>query len=275
MEYLTDRAVKLENKISIYRNHRKTMEDGMIREIEQIQMLVWGVQNGRCFEYMFSRLNILEESLNSVREAEAKLLSDLANVRAIIAELEWGLAQEAIQPLPSKTTMLVDPGDKGPKYPHLDSRYSQVEKTEQSRRSFSWVFITRFSADPESRRFRIRHSKANECPIHERCDHWRYLDPREWATPEENAVDLQLVCIHSEAIAPNKHLMEGMKRYDDEVQERGGPRYTDCPCYIFDALKPDFSIVEKLGFQVLTWDLVGARWEEVMEHCGRLVQQAL
>jgi hypothetical protein len=69
--------------------------------------------------------------------------------------------------------------------------------------------------------------------------------------------------------------MEKMTRYDDEVQKGAGPRYTDRPCYIFDALKPDFSILEKLGFQLLTWNIVGARWEEVTEHCGRLVQQAL
>ncbi|KAF4419072.1 hypothetical protein FACUT_11602 [Fusarium acutatum] len=171
--------------------------------------------------------------------------------------------------------MLVNPGDKGPKYPHVDSRYCQVEKAEQSRRSFSWPFITGISADPEPRRFWIRHSKANECPVHELCDHWRYPDPREWATPEENAVDLQLVCMHSEAIAPGKHWIEGLKRYDDEVQEKEGPRYTDRPCYIFDALKPDFSIVEKLGFQVLTCNLVGALWEEVMDQCGRLIQPSL
>ncbi|KAF5556940.1 hypothetical protein FMEXI_994 [Fusarium mexicanum] len=273
MEYLTDRAAKLENKISIFRDHRKTIEDGMTKEIEQIQVLMWGLQDQESFAYMFSRLNILEERLQCVREAEPKLLNDLANVRAIIAQLEWGLAQQAIHPLPSKATMLINPGDKDPKYPYLDSRYCQVQKAEQSRRSFSWGFITRFSGDPESTRFRIRHNKADECPVHEPCDHWRYLDPREWATQEENAVDLQLVCMHNEAIAPGNHLIEGLKRYDDEVQE--GLRYTDRPCYIFDALKPDFSIVEKLGFQVLTWNLVGARWEEVMDQCGRLIQQPL
>ncbi|KAF5534349.1 hypothetical protein FNAPI_12411 [Fusarium napiforme] len=112
MEYLIDRAAKLENKISIFRNNRKITEDNMIRETAQIQALMWDVQDHRCFEYMFSRLDILEERLNHIREAEPKLLSDLANVRAIIAHLELGLAQEAIQPLPSKATMLVDPGDK-------------------------------------------------------------------------------------------------------------------------------------------------------------------
>jgi hypothetical protein len=91
MEHVTDRAVKLENRISIFRNQRKIIEDGMIREKEQVQVLMWGVQDHRCFEYMFSRLNILEERLNCVREAEPKLLSDLANVQAIIVQLELGM----------------------------------------------------------------------------------------------------------------------------------------------------------------------------------------
>ncbi|KAF5648661.1 hypothetical protein F52700_977 [Fusarium sp. NRRL 52700] len=275
MEYLTDRAAQLEYKISIYKNHRKTIEDKMTKEIEQIQALMWNVQDQQCFEYLFSRVTILEDRLKCVREAEPKLLDDLANVRAIIVQLEWGLEQQAIPPLPSKATMLFSPGDESPRYPYLDSRYCQVDKAEQSRRSFSWGFITRYSADPESRRFRIRHSKAHECPVHEPCDHWRYLDPREWATQEENAVDMQLICMHSKSIAPDKHWIEGMKMYDDEVRDKEGPKYTDRPCYIFDALKPDFSIVEKLGFQVLTWNLVGARWEEVMDQCGRLIQQPL
>lgn len=275
MEYLTDRAAKLENKISIIRNQRKPTEDGMIKEIKQIQMLMCDVQDQQCLAYMSSRMEMLQGRLKCMREAEPNLQNDLATVRAIIAHLEWASIEQAILPLPSKATMLVDPGDKSPMYPHLDSRYCQVEKTEQSRRSFSWGFITRFSADPDSRRFRIRHSNANECPVHQSCDHWRYLDPRDWSTPEENAVDLQLVCMHNEAIAPGKPWIEGMKRYDDEVQEKEGPRYTDRPCYIFDALKPDFSIIEKMGFQVLTWNLVGARWEEIMDQCGRLIQQAL
>ncbi|KAH7232368.1 uncharacterized protein BKA55DRAFT_544702 [Fusarium redolens] len=130
-----------------------------------------------------------------VREAETNLLEDLGSIRAIIAQQERGLNRQAIQPRPSKATLLVNPGDRDLNFPLLDSRYRMVEQVEPVRRSFSWTFIAMFSATPAARTFWIRHSNANDCPAQERCHHWRHLDGGDWFTPEENAVDLKLACL--------------------------------------------------------------------------------
>jgi hypothetical protein len=198
-------------------------------------------------------------------------LEDLATIQAIIAQQERGLNRQAIQPRPSKATLLVNPGDRDLNFPLLDSRYRMVEQVEPVRRSFSWTFIAIFSAPPAARTFWIRHSNANDCPAQERCHHWQHLDGGDWFTPEENAVDLELVCVRTETIATGMPGVNIFKVYDDEVQEGEGIKYTDRPCYIFDALKPDFSIVEQLGFQVLRWNLVGAQSNEMMDQCGRLI----
>ncbi|KAF9782007.1 hypothetical protein IL306_011787 [Fusarium sp. DS 682] len=174
----------------------------------------------------------------------------------------------------SKASMLINPGDTDTRFPYLDGRFRlEAETPSTTARAFSGYFLWQAYMNSQESQFRtlvLRHDKSNECPVGERCSHWK-LAGGEHPQREKGVVELLLLCLSNDFIAKGKSGFTGVNMFDDE--ELPQHQITSKSCHIFHALKPDFSAVEKAGYTAVVCRVVeenedARKW---MDQYGRLL----
>ncbi|KAF5585626.1 uncharacterized protein FSUBG_12401 [Fusarium subglutinans] len=127
--------------------------------------------------------------------------------------------------IPSKATILVCSGDHASEDPpYLDAKVALVNRPQPLRRPFARNFI------------------------------WQeLLKMTDWFLNEEkDVIDLRVNGVTKELVAKGcTGRLENVVMFDE--QESEGDKITSQPSYIFSALKPDFSVIERMGFYVLNW----------------------
>ncbi|KAH7232303.1 uncharacterized protein BKA55DRAFT_695721 [Fusarium redolens] len=149
----------------------------------------------------------------------------------------------------SKASLLTCPVEAKEKGPNFDRRYNSERGPAPCTRAFSMSYLqyTRDDLDLRVTEFKLRHRNATECPVQQRCKHWHIVDGTEWH--EEGDIYLLLYCLDIESATQGDTGCEGIRMFDDE--EPLTNRITLQSCRIFNALKPDFSVVEDAGYVVL------------------------
>ncbi|KAJ4252307.1 hypothetical protein NW762_010904 [Fusarium torreyae] len=180
-------------------------------------------------------------------------------------------------PRPSKASLLVNPGDQLPDYPHLDSRFNRGYWVPGMYPvwNFSPAYIrhaidSRDSPETNVSIHILRHARAGDCQVQEDCPHWECVwdgQPRQ----EEGVVELRVLCI------PEEHADESIHYYKGTSMIFEPENNIDChPCRLFLELRPDFSgFRAQRGYLVVAWRLVEEEMsdEKWMDQWGRLLAQ--
>ncbi|KAF4451712.1 hypothetical protein F53441_5391 [Fusarium austroafricanum] len=224
----------------------------------------------------------------------ATQMEDLSDTSSTISSIKVATREPRMaedQSAPSKASVLI-PGDRTDDVLEdlgLDSRFTlERDQPEISGRAFSRAFLIRawhvytsfWFGKTVFHALVLQHVKADECPAGRQCNHWR-LAGNDRPTAEEDTVELQLVCVTSEFAAKGDAEADNYKKpyalcnmFDD--QEAPDKRITCSPCSMYNALKPDFGLVERAGYVVVNWrliekNIVGNPLFKWMDKYGRLL----
>ncbi|CZR38268.1 uncharacterized protein FPRO_06541 [Fusarium proliferatum ET1] len=141
-------------------------------------------------------------------------------------------------------------------YVKADPRYAAVRKQPVIGRAFSRTFIGKVQQAaqfPVARNFMICHSIPQDCELGKPCKHWGILDEADWYNHPESLC-LQVVAVQSDFVARGQSGFSLVHMFDDQEPEQ--LKIATTPAYIFQCLKPDFSILEGVGYTVVCWKLV-------------------
>ncbi|KAG5759541.1 hypothetical protein H9Q72_012341 [Fusarium xylarioides] len=162
---------------------------------------------------------------------EATTSSDAAPARKKIVK------RSETEDLISKAELLTYPSADKDK-PKFDRRYLTGRGPPLTDRAFSKAYLQWTLDDMDSRvtPFRLRHRRANYCPIRNSCRHWEIVDGTE--PHKEGDIYVLLLCIDNESVEEGDSGCEGINMFDDE--EPLANRITTQSCRIFCDLFPCF-----------------------------------
>ncbi|KAF9771507.1 hypothetical protein IL306_010848 [Fusarium sp. DS 682] len=179
-----------------------------------------------------------------------------------------------------KLSLLNAPENKATGFPHLDSRYDEIETPNEfsikeiESKCFYNTLIRKTKKLPEKfPTLILRHPNAADCPIGTKCDHWELIKDDK-PTRAKGSIELEIICKYSLLHCRDHgityrdqgwmlHDWMRMKEFDVECR----------PTKMYKGLEPDFWAARPAGFQVLAWRLVedvmhSGTW---MDDSGRLV----
>ncbi|EXA32947.1 hypothetical protein NW761_014924 [Fusarium oxysporum] len=116
----------------------------------------------------------------------------------------------------------------------------------------------RYAAAPEfpvRKDCMIYHSIPQDCELGQACNHWSILDEADWYNHPESLC-LQVVAVRSDFVARGQSGFGLVHMFDDREPQQD--RISTMTSYIFKCMKPDFSILERVGYTVVCWRLVDA-----------------
>ncbi|KAF5704126.1 hypothetical protein FMUND_12668 [Fusarium mundagurra] len=133
--------------------------------------------------------------------------------------------------------------------PKFDRRYLTGIGPPLTHRAFSKAYLQRTLDDMDSRvtAIRLRHRRANYCPIRNYCRHWQIVDGTE--PHMEGDIYVLLLCIDNKSVEEGDSGCKGINMFDDE--EPPANRITIESCRIFCDLFPCFADLWDDGYTVL------------------------
>ncbi|KAF4339544.1 ankyrin repeat-containing protein [Fusarium beomiforme] len=155
-----------------------------------------------------------------------------------------------------------------------DPRYAPVVSFPRDGLAFSRNFLIYFRAareHPFQKKFFLVHLNAGDCETGARCEHWRIMEigPNTVNVIQHpETLCLQVVGVRNDFVAAGNSGFNGVQMFDrDEAHEQG---MTDEPCFVFEAIKPDFSVIEQAGYTVVYWMLYDEIQHKCMDQYGRM-----
>ncbi|KAG5746521.1 hypothetical protein H9Q72_011300 [Fusarium xylarioides] len=158
-------------------------------------------------------------------------------------------------------------------YLKADPRYAAVREQPVIGRAFSRTFIGRVQQAPRfpfARNFMIYHSVPQDCELGQPCNHWGFLDEGDWYNHPESLC-LQVIAVQRDFVARGHSGFGLVHMFDD--QEPQELKITTTPAYILQCMKPDFGIIERVGYTVVCWRLIdslpntGIKWMDQYGRC--------
>ncbi|KAL5590128.1 hypothetical protein FOVSG1_011995 [Fusarium oxysporum f. sp. vasinfectum] len=143
-------------------------------------------------------------------------------------------------------------------YLKTDPRYAAVREHPAIGRAFSRTFsgrVQQAAEFPVRKDFMIRHSIPQDCELGQACIHWSILNEADWYNHPESLC-LQAVAVRSDFVARGQSGFGLVYMFDDREPQQD--RISTMPSYIFKCMKPDFSILERVGYTFVCWRLVDA-----------------
>ncbi|KAF9767204.1 hypothetical protein IL306_000264 [Fusarium sp. DS 682] len=141
-------------------------------------------------------------------------------------------------------------------YLKADPRYAPLLAPLPIGRAFSRNFLSNFQGaaeHPFKKAFLIYHPNAQACEVGARCQHWRIMDPVN-LNPHPESICLKVVGVRNDFVAAGNSGFDGVKMFDYEEDQQH--KICAPPRFIFEAMKPDFSVIEQAGYAVAYWSLI-------------------
>ncbi|KAF5586808.1 hypothetical protein FPANT_7101 [Fusarium pseudoanthophilum] len=225
-----------------------------------------------------ARVTILEKQLSQIQTTRTSALEKKRNLpeAAMAPARKKVVKRPETEEVITKAELLTCP----PKASKLDRRYLTGRRPPFTRhRAFSKAYLqwTLDDMDPRVTAFRLRHRKADCCPIKTYCQHWEIVDGTE--PHHEGDIYVLLLCIDNESVEEGDIGCEGINMFDEE--EPHANRITVQPCRIFCDLFPDFGAIWDQGYAVLhclvldygkTVEEDGDEWKW-LDQFGRLISR--